>query len=61
MVSVNISVFKGYSCLISLLFPYSPGLEKAIEFFRRVLEESGEIIPTGPGAAKPKEFAPAEA
>jgi len=37
------------------------GLEKAIEFFRRVLEENGEIIPTGPGASKPKEFLPAEA
>jgi len=54
-------VFKRFSCLISLLFSYSPGLEKAIEFFRRVLEENGEIIPTGPGASKPKEFLPAEA
>jgi len=61
MVSVNIFVFKRFSCLISLLFSYSPGLEKAIEFFRRVLEENGEIIPTGPGASKPKEFLPAEA
>jgi len=30
------------------------GLEKAIEYFSRVLHDSGEIIPTGPGAAKPK-------
>jgi UDP-glucuronate decarboxylase len=30
------------------------GLKKAIEYFQRVLDESGEIIPTGPGAAKPK-------
>jgi len=30
------------------------GLAKAIEYFQRVLDESGEIIPTGPGAAKPK-------
>ena len=30
------------------------GLKKTIEYFQRVLDESGEIIPTGPGAAKPK-------
>merc|ERR1719491_2466801 len=30
------------------------GLEKAIAYFRSVLDEAGEIIPTGPGAAKPK-------
>jgi len=30
------------------------GLKKTIEYFKRVLDESGEIIPTGPGAAKPK-------
>jgi len=29
------------------------GLGKTIEYFKTVLEESGEIIPTGPGAAKP--------
>ena len=29
------------------------GLTKTIEYFRKVLEDSGEIIPTGPGAAKP--------
>uniref|UniRef100_A0A7S1FTM8 UDP-glucuronate decarboxylase n=1 Tax=Corethron hystrix TaxID=216773 RepID=A0A7S1FTM8_9STRA len=29
------------------------GLEKTIEYFKRVLEDAGEIIPTGPGAAKP--------
>jgi len=30
------------------------GLKSAIDYFQRVLDESGEIIPTGPGAAKPK-------
>jgi len=30
------------------------GLTKAIEYFQSVLDSSGEIIPTGPGAAKPK-------
>jgi len=30
------------------------GLKKAIEYFQHVIEESGDIIPTGPGAAKPK-------
>jgi UDP-glucuronate decarboxylase len=30
------------------------GLEKTIEYFARVLESAGEIIPTGPGAAKPE-------
>jgi len=30
------------------------GLKKAISYFQNVLDESGEIIPTGPGAAKPK-------
>jgi UDP-glucuronate decarboxylase len=30
------------------------GLKKTIEYFQRVLDESGEIVPTGPGAAKPK-------
>lgn len=30
------------------------GLQKTIEYFQRVLDESGEIVPTGPGAAKPK-------
>ena len=30
------------------------GLQKAITYFQSVLDESGEIIPTGPGAAKPK-------
>jgi len=30
------------------------GLKKAIEYFQSVLDESGEIIPTGPGASKPK-------
>lgn len=30
------------------------GLKKTIAYFQSVLDESGEIIPTGPGAAKPK-------
>lgn len=30
------------------------GLKKTIEYFQRVLKEAGEIIPTGPGAAKPE-------
>lgn len=31
------------------------GLRSTIKYFQSVLDESGEIIPTGPGAAKPKE------
>jgi UDP-glucuronate decarboxylase len=30
------------------------GLKKTIDYFQRVLDETGEIIPTGPGAAKPE-------
>jgi UDP-glucuronate decarboxylase len=30
------------------------GLENTIAYFRKVLSEAGEIIPTGPGAAKPE-------
>jgi len=30
------------------------GLEHTIKYFQRVLDESGEIVPTGPGAAKPE-------
>lgn len=30
------------------------GLRKTIEYFQGVLKEAGEIIPTGPGAAKPQ-------
>ena len=30
------------------------GLEETVSYFKRVLEEAGEIIPTGPGAAKPE-------
>ncbi|GAX11325.1 UDP-glucuronate decarboxylase [Fistulifera solaris] len=30
------------------------GLKKTIEYFAAVLREAGEIIPTGPGAAKPE-------
>lgn len=36
------------------------GLKKAIEYFKGVLEAEGDIVPTGPGAAKPK-GGPAEA
>ena len=31
------------------------GLAKAIEYFRKELQDSGEIIPTGPDAAKPQQ------
>lgn len=34
--------------------PVEVGLKKAIEYFQHVLQEAGEIIPTGPGAAKPE-------
>jgi UDP-glucuronate decarboxylase len=30
------------------------GLQKTIDYFKKVLEGAGEIIPTGPGAAKPE-------
>jgi UDP-glucuronate decarboxylase len=30
------------------------GLKQTIEYFSKVLEEAGEIVPTGPGAAKPE-------
>lgn len=30
------------------------GLEYTIDYFKKVLDEAGEIIPTGPGAAKPE-------
>ena len=30
------------------------GLKRTIDYFSRVLHDAGEIIPTGPGAAKPK-------
>ena len=30
------------------------GLLKTIDYFSRVLKETGEIIPTGPGASKPE-------
>jgi UDP-glucuronate decarboxylase len=34
--------------------PVEQGLEATIAYFASVLEEAGEIIPTGPGAAKPQ-------
>ena len=30
------------------------GLAKTIEYFQHVLDQAGEIIPTGPGASKPQ-------
>lgn len=30
------------------------GLKYTIDYFRRILDEDGDIIPTGPGASKPK-------
>ncbi|OEU11564.1 hypothetical protein FRACYDRAFT_192403, partial [Fragilariopsis cylindrus CCMP1102] len=30
------------------------GLSKTITYFQQVLDEAGEIIPTGPGASKPQ-------
>jgi len=30
------------------------GLKQTIDYFQRVLDQAGEIIPTGPGAAKPE-------
>ena len=35
--------------------PVREGLAKAIEYFRKELEDSGEIIPTGPLASKPQQ------
>jgi UDP-glucuronate decarboxylase len=32
----------------------SDGLKHTISYFQKVLDEAGEIIPTGPGAAKPE-------
>lgn len=34
--------------------PVRVGLSKAIDYFRKELEDSGEIVPTGPNAAKPQ-------
>jgi UDP-glucuronate decarboxylase len=34
--------------------PVEKGLKKTIAYFESVLKEAGEIIPTGPGAAKPE-------
>merc|ERR1712238_313965 len=30
------------------------GLDKTIKYFQQILDEAGEIIPTGPGASKPQ-------
>lgn len=34
--------------------PVKVGLQKTIEYFRKELQDAGEIIPTGPDAAKPQ-------
>mmetsp|Transcript_16797 Transcript_16797/g.23108 ORF Transcript_16797/g.23108 Transcript_16797/m.23108 type:complete len:423 (+) Transcript_16797:93-1361(+) len=34
--------------------PVRVGLAKAIEYFRKELQESGEIVPTGPDASRPQ-------
>jgi UDP-glucuronate decarboxylase len=34
--------------------PVKVGLSKAIEYFRSELQETGEVIPTGPNAAAPR-------
>lgn len=35
--------------------PVRVGLEKAVAYFAKELEESGEIVPTGPDAARPQQ------
>jgi len=35
-------------------FYRNEGLQKTIDYFAAILKEAGEIIPTGPGAAKPE-------
>jgi UDP-glucuronate decarboxylase len=34
--------------------PVEQGLRKTIQYFQKVLDEAGEIVPTGPGASKPE-------
>jgi UDP-glucuronate decarboxylase len=34
--------------------PVEQGLKKTIQYFQKVLDEAGEIVPTGPGASKPE-------
>ena len=36
--------------------PVKEGLRKTIEYFRNELSETGEIIPTGPDAARPQKM-----
>jgi len=36
------------------IVPVTVGLEKTIQYFRKELEESGEITPTGPNASRPQ-------
>jgi UDP-glucuronate decarboxylase len=36
------------------LVPVEQGLKKTIQYFQKVLDEAGEIVPTGPGASKPE-------
>jgi UDP-glucuronate decarboxylase len=36
------------------MVPVDQGLKKTIQYFQKVLDEAGEIVPTGPGASKPE-------
>jgi UDP-glucuronate decarboxylase len=36
--------------------PVKVGLAKTIEYFKQELQKSGEIVPTGPQAAKPHQL-----
>jgi UDP-glucuronate decarboxylase len=36
------------------MVPVEQGLKKTIQYFQKVLDEAGEIVPTGPGASKPE-------
>jgi UDP-glucuronate decarboxylase len=36
------------------MVPVEQGLKKTIQYFQKVLDEAGEIVPTGPGASKPQ-------
>ena len=38
----------------SPVVPVKEGLRRTVEYFRKELEDTGEVIPTGPGASKPK-------
>ena len=36
------------------MVPVEQGLKQTIQYFQKVLDEAGEIVPTGPGASKPE-------